>query len=103
MLPNGDLADPATIAWQKRHQQVYESSTAAMARHCLSLRQVIWGLGFPFIIWRGIVTCKSHRQIGAVVADEPGVEMHLERRSRSGAARKILVDALEQQESRGYI
>lgn len=101
MLPNGDLADPVTIAWQKRHQQVYKATTTAMARLCPSLRQVIWGLGFPFIVWRGIVTCKS--QIGAVEADEPGVEMHLERRSRSGATRKILVaDALEQQESRGY-
>lgn len=98
MLPNGDLADPATIAWRERYEQLYKLSTAAMARNCPSLRQVIWGLGFPFVVWRGIISF----QTGMVGADEPGVEMYLERRSRSGASWKMRVfEALEQLEIRG--
>lgn len=93
LIPNGVLDDTATMAWRDRHEHLYKWSTVMMARHCPTLRQVIWGFGFPFIVWRGIITSKSLIEMDEV--DESAIEMRLERLSRSGETRKILVaDAL---------
>ena len=83
-IPGSNLLTTDTLIWRDQHIDLYRPIIEDIARHCPSLRKVMWGLGSPFVLWRGDITRgradRESREGGDEEKEEIDVEMYLERR-----------------------
>ena len=83
-IPGSNLLTTDTLIWRDQHIDLYRLIIEDIARHCPSLRKVMWGLGSPFVLWRGDITRRradrESRKEEDEKKEEMNIEMYLERR-----------------------
>ena len=83
-IPGSNLLTTDTLIWRDQHIDLYRPIIEDIAKHCPSLRKVMWGLGSPFVFWGGDITRgradRESREGGDEEKEEIDVEMYLERR-----------------------